>query len=455
MTMKSALVSQLFLGAFASLLVACSNSPQEPAPVPAPAPASPAPKPARISVGDVAPAKLYTRPALVVSRELIQVSNVMPPVDKIADEGTPEETKHLDILHIVKAPNAAVQKVQIDSAAEDAYLFLGPQVEGQEAIDAVLRGIVVLDPNGAVVNQRAGKPGRAVDKTPPMGSIPLAGLPTGTYTVKLSPEAAKVGVAIEVRQAQSPIVMKLKPSAAQHLLGGETSVDVTLEDGGAPILGATVKGSLITPEGKPGRLVTFSEVGGGVYRTKVQGVLGEEDGVGAYLVDVVATGTSGQKAFTRNGRTGFHYGIPTARLANVGEPRIIPSEDGRIEAFEVDLDLESSSLDRIEVSGTLAATAPDGQEHPVAIAHTGVALDPGKHVMTLRFEAGHVRLSRLAGTLSLRNLRVYSLGTHTLFQREHTARGLKFADVSRDKLVPTKNLTPAMKQLIEEGLLGE
>jgi hypothetical protein len=130
----------------------------------------------------------------------------------------------------------------------------------------------------------------------------------------------------------------------------------------------------------------------------------------------------------------------------------VKDDKGAVSAFEVDVTLESKSLDRLEVSGTLAAKGTDGLEHPVAVAFTGAGYDAGSHKVTLRFDAGHVRLTGLEGPYSLRNLKVFSLSTDTLFFRMGAGMGQQFSGVRAIDMAMPK-MTPALEQLIEDGVL--
>jgi hypothetical protein len=284
--------------------------------------------------------------------------------------------------------------------------------------------------------------------------IPLAGHSAGLYTVKVGALAAKVGVALDARLPQSTITMKLLPSVLQHLHGNDATFDATIEEGGTPVTGATLTARLVDPELKEGARVVFKEVSPGRYRASVASAFRETDRSGAYLVDVRAEGTapSGLK-FLRHGRNGFHFGVPTARIASVGDPRAVMNDQGLVDAFEIDIDVESSASDRYEISGTLAASVDDGVEHAVAMAHYGNVLDAGMHHVTLRFDAGHARLTRLEGTYLLRNLKLYSLGTDTLFHRTRWT-GARIDGVHREQLAQPITITPAMEEMIAAGVLA-
>ena len=342
---------------FLGLLGGCSTSPSEPAPGPVQTSATPAPAGAPtmgVHPSDVTAHTLYPHAGLDVQRQLVQLSNALPPSDVLGAGLDVPETSHTDILKIAPKAVAGVYKVPVDTVDGEAYLFLGPQTDDPAAMDAALRDVVVVDPNGVVVNQRVSK-GPQHDSTQDlaMSAIPLAGHPVGTYTVQFKSGAPKVGLAIEARLAATNIVMKLKPSTLEHLLGNQSFVDATLMEGAAPVTGAHVVADLVDGEtGDAVAPIAFTEIGGGVYRAAIDSVLNGSSKIAPYLTDVRADGTTPSgAAFFRHGRTGFHYGIPSARLNGVLGQRTITDATGLITAFEVDVALQSASLDRLEDLG--------------------------------------------------------------------------------------------------------
>ena len=444
---------------FLGLLAGCSTSPSEPAPGPVQTSANPAPAGAPtmgVHPSDVVARAIYPHAGLDVPRQLVQLSNALPPSDVLGAGLDLPETSHTDILKIAPQAVAGVYQVPVDTVEGEAYLFLGPQTDDPAVMDAALRDVVVLDPRGVVVNQRVSK-GPQHDSTQDlaMSAISLAGHPVGVYTVQFKSGAPKVGLAIEARLLASNIVMKLKPSTLEHLLGNQSFVDATLTEGPAPVTGAHVVADLVDGEtGATVAPIAFTEVGGGVYRAAIHSVLGGSSKIAPYLTDVRADGTTPSgAAFFRHGRTGFHFGIPSARLNGLLGQRTLTDDKGLVTAFEVDVALQSASLDRLEISAKLTTVGADGQEHPVSIAHTGDAYDAGTHVVTLHFDAGQLRLTKAEGTFSVRELSLYSLGTNTLFHRELAGGNRAFVGVTRAALRPLAALTPAQEQLVADGVL--
>ncbi len=403
--------------------------------------------------GDVAAASLHARGALPISRIAVQVSQALPPFDVLGAGQAPVETTHLQTFHVTPVGMTGKMTIPIDSTDGESYLFLTPKAEGKDAIDAALRDIVVLDPAGVRVNLRATKSEHAEEDLAAMTTIPLAGHPAGNYTVQFKSGMAKAGFALEAHVPSSPIVMTLRPSTVEHLLGNQSYVDATLTENGKPITGAHVTSRLI--DGETLDDVTpavFTEIGNGVYRAPLHTLLNDSHKVGAYLTDVVAEGASPSGAtFQRHGRTGFHYGIPTARIVGVVSQHTITNPAGLITGFDVDVNVESASLDRLEISGKMTVLGQDGQEHPISIAHTGQAFEAGKQVITLHFDAGNLRLTGAEGDFYVRDLQMFSLGTNTLFHRDLAASNHVFPAIMRASLMKLETLSPAQEQLVNEG----
>jgi hypothetical protein len=453
-------IKTLLLVASLGLVAGCSNNtPQEPVAGPQRSPGSTTAVVAvKRSPTDVTPSRIFQRPSLPVVRDLVQVSTAVSPVDKIsAETDAIADVKSSDVFKLIpEGTTETTHTIQVDSTDGEAHLFLLPRSADAAAIKTALKGIEVFDPDGVRVNARAPKIGMPADDEHPMSALPLAGHPAGTYTVKMiSAAAKKTGLALDVRQPASKLVMTLSPSATQQLLGSDGHVDIKLEDQGSPVTGATLEARLSLPDGKQGPTVNVEDLGGGLYRARVLEPLSADHPAGAYMLDVKAAGkTASGRSFARTGQAGFHYGVPSARIANVSEPRSILNDQGQVDAFEIEVDVESASLDRLELSATLAAKAPDGEEHPVAVAHVGAGLDAGSHKLTLRFDAGHAKLTRLDGTYLVRNVKLFSLGTNTLFHRVAFHPG-QIQGIRRDALAAPKQITPAMQQMIDDGVLGD
>jgi hypothetical protein len=438
------------------LLTGCADRPSEPSGSSHVTTASTAPAHAlspATSASDVAPSRLFTRSGISVIAGAAWSSQPMNPRDSIGDTYAPVETVHTESFQVLPSGSKGTYKVAVDSTDGESALFLSPQVAGHDAIEAVAANIDVLDPNGAKINVRQQK---SADDTggKPMTMIPLSGHPAGIYTVSFH-QASTAGVAVEGSFHSSSIVMTLKPSALQHLLGNEEYVDAKLTEAGVPILGAHLTSQLVHGETLANVApVTFTELGGGVYRAAMHPSFNEGSSVSAYLTDVVAEGVSPKGvAFARHGRTGFHFGIPTARVSDVLAQRTVTDAQGMISGFEVDVKVESTTLDRLEISAKLTAVGSDGAEHPISVAHYGDAIGAGTQVVTLRFDAGDARMTHMQGDFMLRDLQIFSLGTNTLVSREAAAHNRVFPSIARAQLVKHATFSPSQLELVQEGVL--
>jgi hypothetical protein len=435
------------------ILVGCANGPSEPAPGPTassdPAPAAKTASPT-VFHGDVSAKVLAVRDPITVDGRLIEVSRPVPARDLLADEGATSWSTSTDAVKIAEAGTTTTE-IPVDMTDGEPHLYLSPQGLTGKALEEALAAIKVFDPEGVQINQRAYKPGAEALK--PMSDIALAGKKPGMYRVEIGGVARRQGLAIDARLSASPIALKMKPSTYELLLGNEGGVDLELVDGAAPIAGATIEANLLKEDLSPGARLQFAETTPGHYHADVGSLFNAKDSVGAYLVDIRATGkTSSGKAFLRHGRAGFHFGIPTARVLSVSAPRTTLEPSGEIKAWEVDVTLESTSVDRLEISGTLTAPGDDGQEHPVCEAFVGKGFAAGNQTVTLKFDAGHVRLTHMTGPYKMRLLKVFSLGTNTLFHREGLGRDTSIAPVSLDKMHMPKMDSPILG-MIKDGLL--
>jgi hypothetical protein len=91
-----------------------------------------------------------------------------------------------------------------------------------------------------------------------------------------------------------------------------------------------------------------------------------------------------------------------------------------------------------------------GRERLVRDASNKVTLGAGTHTLTLRFEAGHAGLSKLDGSYALRGLRLFSLGTNTLYHRLGKGLEVRFPAVRAAELAASE-LTPGIESMVREG----
>ena len=442
-----------------SLASGCGRGDATPAPTPGePTTATPTnASGATLVSGDVVPTKLFARPPLAnIAGETVTVSLPVSPRTPFALPARPEVGTFKDtIVRIAPGSSARDIAVPVD-APEGTVVYVVPKTTDVKLGGMVLRDFKVMDPTSKLrVDLREAKNTAEVKSVDDLArsTFTLEGKHlAGAYTLKIGAEAAKIGVAVEFRFPNSAVALEVTPSTAQFFPGDEAWVTIKLADGAAGINGAELDAHLLNPDGTVGSVVTIREVGNGEYRALVSKSFTESNTVGTYNLEVHAKGkASSGVAFDRFGHTAFGFAIPTGRMTSVSAPRNVLDEAGKVAAFEVDVDLEIASADRYELSGTLVALALDGTERPVGEAQTTITLDAGTHKATLRFDAGYAALTKLDGSYALRNLRVFSLGTNSLFHRLGNGLAIRFPAVKIADLAAVKEMTPALDEMITTG----
>jgi hypothetical protein len=338
--------------------------------------------------------------------------------------------------------------------------MLIPQGNDPKVGEDALSDVALFDPKGLRADKRAARDASAqlgadADRLKADGiSKPITMLRmnremgTGLYKLQVGAKAAKVGLAIEIREPSSSTELALTASAMQFSPDAESYVTVGLQSD-VPLERVNVEATLLTPRYERDRAVPVVKVGK-EYRAMVSRVMTDRDEPGTWMVEVHATGTAGGQPFDRLEQTALGFVVPTARLASVGRERLVRDASGKIAGFEVDVVVESQALDRYEVTGTLVATDGQGTERPVAEAQVTDQLASGSHVLTLRFDAGHAGLSKLGGAYALRGLQLYSLGTNTLYHRLNRGLEVHFPAVRVEELAAPQ-MTPAIEAMQREG----
>ncbi|HEX2569515.1 MAG TPA: hypothetical protein VH877_08140 [Polyangia bacterium] len=420
---------------------------------------------AQLVQGDVAPTRLFRRPLQpgeVQGSGLVSVANPASPKVPLRLP-TPPETRHFKetVIHVPAGSAPTEVQLPID-APNEAWVMFIPKGNDAQRGETALRSVTLRDPLGRRADVEAAR--EAQSKLEPDQAERLAAgrisrpitmlhlnnnMARGTYAVQVGREAAATGLAIEVRLPNSPIELNLTPSAMQFFPGQDSWVTIGLGEG-ARIDRVDFTAVLYDPSFRAARRVPVVRVGN-EYRALVSSVFTEQDAVGTWNLEVRATGVSGNQRFDRLGSTAFGFAVPTARLVSVGHPRFERGPEGKITTLAVDVVVESEALDRYEISGTLAATTPDSLERPVAEAQVTDLLAPGQHTLTLRFDAGHVSLTKLGGRFALRGLQLFSLGTNTLYHRLAKGLDIRFPALRVADLAAPREITPAIEHMMRAG----
>lgn len=413
-----------------------------------------------LAPGDVAPGRLFAKDAREgIGPGLVSVSHPTAPQPLAAPLAPETRRSKSTLLHV--APGSAPTQLSLPiTAPEDAWVMVIPKGHDAKVGEDVLKDVAMFDPRGLRADVRASRDASAqlgadADRLKAEGiSKPIAMLRLnremgrGLYKLQVGAKAAKVGLAVEIREPSSSTELALTPSTMQFSPDAEGYVAVGLQSDVA-LERVRVEATLYTPGYERDRTVPVVKVGQ-EYRAMVSRVLTDRDAPGTWMVEVRATGTAGGQPFDRLEQTAFGFVVPTARIGSVGRERLVRNGSGRVTALELDVVVESQALDRYEVTGTLVATDGKGVERAVAEAQVTDQLGAGTHVLTLRFDAGHAGLSKLGGTYALRGLQLYSLGTNTLYHRLSRGLEVRFPAVRVEELAAPQ-LTPAIETMMLEG----
>lgn len=451
-----------------ALLGGCTSQPAASTPAPASAPSSMTSATAALSApGDVAPGRLFSRQVRADMRQaiapgLVSVSNPISPRLPLEAPLAPETWRSKSTtLHVApgSAPTELVLPVDVP---EDAWVFFIPKGTDAQVGEDVRKDVSLYTPRGRRVDpwaERAANlqlgmdPAQMREKVArPISMLRLdREMGAGAYKVLVGARAAQVGLAIEIRLPASPVELALTSSAMQFFPGEDSDVTVGLTHPGT-LDTVRFEASLYNPRFERDRVVPVEQVGG-EWRARVSRVLTEQDESGVWVLEVRAVGTADGKPFDRLAQTAVGFVIPTARITAAGGARAVRDGSGKVSAFEVDVTVESQARDRYEVTGTLVAMDRRGLERverPVAEAQVTDQLGEGSHTLTLRFDAGHVGLSGLDGTYTLRGLRLYSLGNNALYHRLGKGLEVRMPAVSPSEFAAPE-LTPALEQMMQAG----
>ncbi|MBZ4416126.1 DUF4785 domain-containing protein [Myxococcus sp. RHSTA-1-4] len=416
---------------------------------------------ASLVAGDVAPGRLFGRDVREgIGPGRVSVSNPSSPKLPLAEPLAPETRRSKStVLHVPPGSVPTQLSLPIDTPDEAWVMFI-PRGDNAKAGEEALREVTMLDPQGRRADLKAERAANAqlgVDAsklksqgiTRPITMLRLdREMGRGRYKVEVGRKAAELGMAVEVRVPTSSIELSLTASAMQLFPGDDGYVTVGLQSD-AKVDHVRYEAVLYTPRFEKDRVVPVVKVGN-EHRALVSRVMNEKDEPGAWVLEVRAVGSAGGQDFDRLGQTSFGFAVPTARFDSVGRARLVRDAGGKVTALEVDVVLESAAVDRYEVTGTLVATDAKGVERPVAEAQVTDQLGAGTHTLTLRFEAGHAGLSKLDGTYALKDLRLFSLGTNTLYHRLAQGLGVRFPAVRASELAAAE-VTPAIENLLREG----
>ena len=228
----------------------------------------------------------------------------------------------------------------------------------------------------------------------------------GSY--RLQSAQAQGRYVVQVLEPNSPIALQLQADRQQVLAGGSVVLSARLlDDGGSAALasGRTTRARalpaggealLVAPDGRSWPVPLVAGKDGLRARVVIPQDIGQVQGLWELQAFVSANGVQ------RDAKVAFAVAQATARFSGQAEV------DSARRAVRVPLQIGAPG--RYEARGTLYATGPDGQLHPVAQAHSAAWFDaPGNAELQLPFAS--VALPRgYAAPFELRDLQLQDQG---------------------------------------------
>jgi hypothetical protein len=358
---------------------------------------------ATVTPGDVVPrALLQTTPPRVLGGETIATSRRLSPGATLAPAVRPEPRVFRETtLFLPAGASAGALSIPID-ATDEATIHVLPGGKDPVLVRAARADLALHGPGALGIASSAS----------PFGLVSAHFTDVdrpGNYVLSFGTTAGAGGLVVDVRLPRSTIALTLTASAAQMLIGDDAFVDVAVTDGAVVVDAVTIEARLVDPiTHAPGAPLPIVRGDDGRTRVSLGEALARDAALGARVVEVRTTGTSGGRAFDRFGSVAMQVGAPIARML-AAAPRAFGAIEGA--PLLVDVDVEVAAPDRFELTAVLVSDS-----HPRAVANTTATLSPGIHRMTLAFD------SPVDAEWALRNLRLYSIGTSTVLHS--LARGM-------------------------------
>ena len=276
----------------------------------------------------------------------------------------------------------------------------------------------------------------------------------GFVYVELPKAALDVGVMIEVQQPKSNIKVHAEADQPFHVFGDTVEIDLHVTDAGAVVSEVEFNGFLETPSGQRIDGLTIKPSRDGHYVATVPIVSAEAKHVGVWTFRGTAKGkTSEGIAFQRDVEATFGYSVTFARMAQVFTPVVNHGEDGKIDAVQVDVEIDSVQAARLGLHGTLVYKDSEGVEHPVAVAQTGQDVSEGTNVMTLVFSSGALSIAKVDGPFFLRDLALVSHSNASTQHRIGLGLLQQTPAIKASDLRPMAEIPASVQESIDLGSL--
>jgi hypothetical protein len=273
----------------------------------------------------------------------------------------------------------------------------------------------------------------------------------GLVQLDLPPAVIAAGVIVEVQQPNSHIKFTGTSTEMNYGFGDTAEVTFKLANDSTAIDGATLTGYAELPKHEKTPDLTFTALGGGLYKTTIPLASADWKYIGVWGLRVTAKGTSGGVAFERYLETAFGYYPAHAQMTALNVPNVVRGPDGQIDEITVDVDMETLAEDRFSVRGTLTFTGADGQEHPLATAQTGQTVKAGTGTITLHFSAESMALANVDGPFHLRDVALISQAFGLTQHRIGRALDIKTPVIKATEIRYPTTLSIQAQDLVDNG----
>lgn len=276
------------------------------------------------------------------------------------------------------------------------------------------------DPNGSPIDATTTRPDVTYAEADGVAAYTVQTPMAGVWHARVT--GIDVGAAgtdcVVMAHADSSLGFTISMGASFQPAGSVIAIRGTLDDDGAPLLGATVAGTIRRPD-RTTVGVTLSDDGAhgdGVAGDGVYGVFfSATEQLGTYAIQVAASSQKPNgEAFERVGvgQTLFTVFSPQACFSDTYDDYGIdsPPADGLIDVFVVEVGISSTEAGVFSVAGTLA----DASGAMIASASVQLTvLGAGTHTALLEFPAGPIHDSKAIGGFDLVNLILSGTGDNS------------------------------------------
>jgi hypothetical protein len=273
----------------------------------------------------------------------------------------------------------------------------------------------------------------------------------GLVQLDVPPALAAAGVLVEVDQPNTHISFTGRSEELAYALGDDALFAFTLSNDGAPIEGARVTLSVELPDHTRLPDLELRSAGQGQYVASMPMSFTDPRYMGAWGLQVTATGSANGVAFERTAEAGLGFWPAHAQMSWVGTPQILRGKDGLIDEVSVDVGVTTLVDDQLSLRGLLTFSGPDGLEHTLASAQTGQVVTHEGGTVTLHFDAASLVYGQVNGPFHVRDLTLVSQGTATVQHRIGRALDLLTDKIAVTEIRMPAQIPPHVQEMIAAG----